>query len=548
MRGLEGRCCACLILALGALLAASAIRLSRADEGEVELPLPRLAQQGDDKAPAKAKDEKAKDEKAKEEKSKESKGKAAGGQKKKFDPAVVSSGKTAFERDCTTCHDAARSLERTKDLAGWRATVKRMAARRGADIPSEDIEPIAVYLTSRSEPAEEAAAGKEGETGGGAGAAAAAAPAPEASSSVSVFATLSPQWRGDENHLQNPGFGPLAFVGGSWSGKMVSARVTVCITCHGVQEPGLISRVDVLEAAVRVDLSQFLEPCCHGLKGGIDAGRFVVPFGAFSAQVNPGIYRTVSTPLIFNMGERIFNADIGFPVLPMPYSDEGVDLNLDIPLCKCPCNCNTISMSVDAYLVNGLEGSPSGVDFLETRDLFDNNDRACGGLRLTVGGPNVRAGASYTTGRFDDPNTSGVPRGLYYRIYGFDLQARYKKLLRFQAEYARRDSDRSGTLAVGPAVFSEGVFGYYVEGEARPWEECKVSFLVRYDSQAYSSQLPPAGSTLITGHFSVERLTLGVNVELWQQSLLMVNYERWILPELDHRNADVFGVRYTISF
>src|SRR5205807_7038847 len=45
-----------------------------------------------------------------------------------FDQAVVSAGMAAFERSCTKCHDAARSLERTKDLAGWRATVRRMAA------------------------------------------------------------------------------------------------------------------------------------------------------------------------------------------------------------------------------------------------------------------------------------------------------------------------------------------------------------------------------------------------------------------------------------
>src|SRR4051812_12893946 len=50
----------------------------------------------------------------------ESKGqdKAAGGgagQGQRFDPAVVSAGQAAFERSCTKCHDAARSLERTKD-------------------------------------------------------------------------------------------------------------------------------------------------------------------------------------------------------------------------------------------------------------------------------------------------------------------------------------------------------------------------------------------------------------------------------------------------
>src|SRR5262249_42117478 len=132
------------------------------------------------------------------------KGEKAGGGSgsgQKFDPAVVSAGQAAFERGCLKCHDAARSLERTKDLAGWRATVKRMADKRGADIPTSDIEPIAVYLASRTAPSGAAAeSGRAGET----------ARAGEATtSSFSSFATLSPLWRGGHDQLQNPGFGPL---------------------------------------------------------------------------------------------------------------------------------------------------------------------------------------------------------------------------------------------------------------------------------------------------------------------------------------------------
>src|SRR5205807_10231113 len=115
-----------------------------------------------------------------------------------------------------------------------------------------------------------------------------------------------PQWRGGNNQLQNPGFGPLAWIGANWQGNIVSARATICISCHGVHEPGQISRIEPVEAAVRVDLSEFLDRHCHGMKGSIDAGRFVVPFGAFSAMVDPSLYRTVSLPLIFNMGQRLF--------------------------------------------------------------------------------------------------------------------------------------------------------------------------------------------------------------------------------------------------
>jgi hypothetical protein len=87
-----------------------------------------------------------------------------------------------------------------------------------------------------------------------------------------------------------------------------------------------------------------------------------------------------------------------------------------------------------------------------------------------------------------------------------------------------------------------------VEVEGRPGEKCPVSLLARYDFQKHSSQLPPPGSTLPTGNFDVERVTLGVNIELWHQSLLMINFERWFVPEPAHRRADVFGLRYTVTF
>jgi cytochrome c2 len=467
-------------------------------------------------------------------------GAAAAGQR--FDPAVVSAGQAAFERSCTKCHDAARSLERTKDLAGWRATVRRMAAKTGADIASGDIEPIAVYLASRSAGANGGAAAQNGQAGGAA--------AGGDGTSLSTFATLSPLWRGSDgrnDQIQNSGFGPLAWIGANWSGKTVSGRVTACVACHGVQEQAFLSRFDLVEAAVRVDLTEYLPKCLRGLKVNIDAGRFMVPFGAFSAQANPGTYRTVSTPLIFNMGQRVFNRDIGDTVLPMPYTDTGVDLNLNVPLGKI--GNDPISATLDGYLLNGLQGSSSGIDFLQSRNLLDFNNRPAGGGRFTVGDPYIRVGASFMGGRFDDPNDASVPDDvtLDYTVFGVDLQAKYKKLFRCQVEYARRRNDRIGVIADGFGQFSEKIDGYYLEAEVRPWQECCMSLLARQDFFRRISPLPPPGSTVPTGTYNVERFTFGVNFELWQQSLLMFNVERWFLPE-PNRSVNVFGIRYTITF
>jgi len=314
-----------------------------------------------------------------------------------------------------------------------------------------------------------------------------------------------------------------------------------------VKEPGQISRIEPAEVAVHVDLSTYFDKHCKGMKGSVDAGRFVVPFGAFSALSDPSLYRTVSTPLIFNMGQRLFDKDIGFPVLPMPYADEGINLNIATP-CLFDCGTGPVTMTADGYLINGLEGNVNGIDFYQSRDLYDNNNRVAGGTRVTIGDPYVRAGASVMSGRYDVP-TPGLAEGLYYTIYGFDIQAKYKRLFRAIFEYARRDNDRFGILPAGPTIFSEGVYGYYAEAEVRPCgEKSRVSLLTRYDWQAHNSVQPPSGSSLVEGHYHVERLTFGVNVELWHQSLLMFNYERWLTPEPFHRTSDIFGIRYTITF
>lgn len=471
-----------------------------------------------------------------EAKSKNGAASASGGNKSP-DPAVVGAGQAAFERSCTKCHEASRALERTKDLSGWRATVRRMANKSGANIASADMEPIAAYLASRG--AEDSGTAAERP-----------AAADVDKSSFSAFASLGPSWRGGNSHIQDTGFLPEAWVGGTWQGKVLSARATACAACHGVKEdPGTLQRIELAEAVVRIDLSQWLNDLKCGMKGGVEAGRFVVPFGAFSAQVNPSLYRTVSKPLIFNMGQRVFRDELGNPVLPLPYVDEGADLNLEIPiadLCTGP-----LTATIDSYLVNGLESGDNGVEFYKSRDLVDNNGRVAWGARATIGGPNVRAGASWTSGCFNQPgdNQSTFTGHLNYTIFGFDIQARYKNLVRFQVEYAKRNSDRANDFGNGLEAFSEKLDGYYAEAELRPWGTSPVSLLLRYDFLRRNSLLPPPDSTLPDSRFNVERFTSGINIKLWRESLLMLDYELWLLPgALQLHNQNVYGVRYAITF
>jgi len=303
----------------------------------------------------------------------------------------------------------------------------------------------------------------------------------------------------------------------------------------------LTSRLEVVEAALRLDLAKWFATCHPQVRDTLDAGRFIVPFGAFSSQSNPGIYRTVTKPLIFNMGQRVFNANLGDSVLPMPYADEGANFNLALPVA------DDLNATMDVYLVNGLQGTANGVDFLMSRDYVDNNSNPAVGGRATLGNQYVRAGGSITGGRFNSNAAFGsTPPVLDYQIFGFDVQARYEDLIRVQAEYARRDSDRMVGLP-GIPVSTDHISGFYVEGELRVYCKPRVSVLARYDGQDHHSILPLPGSALDTGNFGVRRFTYGLNFTLPGGSLLMINHEHWWLPGgLD--DVDVVGARWAATF
>ncbi len=61
---------------------------------------------------------------------------------------MIQQGTTAFKASCVTCHDAEKSFQVTESLPAWRATVKRMAEKDGANIPENTHESIAAYLAS----------------------------------------------------------------------------------------------------------------------------------------------------------------------------------------------------------------------------------------------------------------------------------------------------------------------------------------------------------------------------------------------------------------
>lgn len=449
-----------------------------------------------------------------------------------FDPELVARGKTAFNSKCTTCHEADRTLCKSKSLTAWKVCVRRMAEKDGSEIAPKDVEPITAYIASICSPTNGAADAKSDSTA--------------EDSAFTVFGTISPVWRGGSGPaVQYNQFFPEMFLGGEWKGKVISARVTACTACHGVgEDPGYLSRVELVEAAVKVDIATMLAGTCpREWQMSLDAGRFIVPFGAFSAQVNPGVYRTVSKPLMFNMGQRVIEGDLGDPVLPMPFSDEGASLNGSMTLFS-DGGMDPITLNYNGYIVNGLKGGDDGINFDASRDIVSQNNSPSLGGRATIGNRWLRVGSSVIGGRFNDSPVSGAfPGRQNYLIYGFDAVSRYENLLRFQFEYAQRNTDFLVTAAAPPVpaiTAVEKVCGYYFEAEGRLRNDSKFSVLARWDHM--NRNVAPSALNIT----EVQRFTYGLNYAVTSNSLFMFNHEIWRPRGQPH--IDVFGVRYAVTF
>lgn len=427
------------------------------------------------------------------------------------DQAVIAAGQAAFANSCTSCHDASRSLAKSKSYSGWLATVRRMTGKDGADIPPADVVPIAVYLTSVAGPAGGAAvAGDLGADDG---------------SGWSFGATISTLHRSasDEYPLEFPGFFADVWLSASYqSTGPWRASVTACTSCHS----GTGFTMELVEGSATLDLRHLFHGCrCEdGRELLLKAGRFVAPFGAFAAMSHPGIYRTATNPLMFNMGRRVLvpgSSPPLQPVLPMPFSDEGVDLIFRTPVTE------ELTLTLDLYAINGLQGAAPNV-FLRSRAYYDNNDEPSLGARATIGADDFRIGASVLGGNLED---QGLEKA-YYTLAGADVTAQVTDRLRFYFEYAMRRHD--SVFAPGQEEHTSGIV---TELEYRIWDHPQIGLLVRYDTLEHRN---PA-----FGDAKLDRVTWGFNFGLPGGSLLMINHEWW-KPETGE-DADVLAVRWVVS-
>ncbi len=432
---------------------------------------------------------------------------------KKFDPAVVAAGRAAFNSSCLKCHDAERSTSKSKSYSEWLSTVRRMASKDGAAVSPSDYVSIATYLASLSGGASGEGSGESSGSGGG----------------WSFGTTVSTIHRSasDESLVENPGFFADVWVTTSFqSAGPWSATVTACTSCHSTNSAISSYSLELLEGSATVDLRKLFTECQNdcGPQVSLKAGRFPVPFGAFSSMSHPGVYRAVTVPLMFNMGRRVFArgaAPPRQPVLPLPFPDEGIDFMYRQKLTK------DISFGLDLYAVNGLQGNENNL-FELSRAYSDNNEEPSIGLRTTLGGEFLTFGASLLHGGLQDQRRPLED----YTLWGADVTAQLTDRWRVYAEYARRRQDSNNFPGT-----AEETSGVVAETEFRFWTKPHLSMLVRYDTLDHRSEN--------VGDASIERFTSGFNIGMPRGSLLMINHEHW-QPEIG-RDVDLIGVRWSIS-
>ncbi|MBN2785296.1 MAG: hypothetical protein JXR25_10735 [Pontiellaceae bacterium] len=416
-------------------------------------------------------------------------------------------GRSAFYTSCTQCHDAERATGITKSYEGWLSTVRRMSEMNGANVRERDIEPIAEYLAERSlqlttEPSVDA-----GEV------------VFEVLSDTKLSGAVSVLWRDSDAISENNGFLVDVWVGAEWkpANSPVSLTVMSCTSCHS-SGAGL----ELVEGRFTADLIHLVSgkgPAEResDFRAAVSAGRIRVPFGAFSETVHPGTYKSMTYPLMYNMDRRVGAEEFMAPVLPMPYSDEGIDFYAKAPL---P---GGLFAGFNLYGINGLQS-----DFYSSREYDDNNSDTTLGCRATLGNSWFRIGGSYAEGEmqfdsFGDPQKE-------YQLIGGDVSLRYRDLIRLNYEYAIRKEDTEG--------FADGdIDGHVLEAEGRIWQEPRISLVVRYDTLERNGAL---------GDSFTERISWGPTIALGG-TVLLFNHEHWEFDTPDQAE-DVLGFRWVAWF
>jgi hypothetical protein len=282
-----------------------------------------------------------------------------------------------------------------------------------------------------------------------------------------------------------------------------------CFSCHGVEFDNVM--IDWMPST----------------RFNVQAGRLPIPFGEFSNRVDPSGHKTVSAPLIYDMGRMVFGekSAMNLGVIPLPYTDTGVLVYGQFFLGE------SIQVWYGGYATAGLRGG-NDLDFIATRAIYytDNNRVPSTGGRVVMtyaseGGSllgDVSVGASATGGKYDREGKLG------YFAWGADASAQLGRVT-LRGEYASRETDLDPDASYPYALIDPWLSkdGWYGELEFPvPVIDRYVSAALRYD-ELHRRGTPLSTSSPLSTESSIQRYTAGVMIIPAPSLYLKVGYEYW---------------------
>jgi hypothetical protein len=296
-----------------------------------------------------------------------------------------------------------------------------------------------------------------------------------------------------------------------------------CFSCHGVEFDNVM--VDWMPST----------------KFNVQAGRIAVPFGEFSNRVDPSGHKTVSAPLIFDMGRMVLGekSAMNLGVLPLPYTDTGLLIyGQFFPV-------ESLQVWYGAYGTAGLRGG-NDLDFIATRSIYytDNNRLPAGGGRVVMtyassGGSfigDVSVGGSVTAGRYDRDGVLG------YLAWGADATAQLGRFT-VRGEYATRQTDLDPGASYPYAIVDPWLSkeGWYAEVERPlPLLDRWVTGVFRYD-ELRRQGTPLSASSPLSVDSTLQRYTAGLMIIPAPSLYLKVGYELWSGTDLPTLHAGHLG-------
>lgn len=297
-----------------------------------------------------------------------------------------------------------------------------------------------------------------------------------------------------------------------------------------------------LEADVHESLSFTVRAClsCHGLEVdrvhmdftpttffNVQAGRIGVPFGEMSIRYDPTSHRSVSKPLIYEMGRMAYYGPNAFNlgVVPQPYVETGVVIYGQLQPSE------TVQLWYGLYGVAGMRGN-NDFDFRAMRTPFyvDNNNEPAGGGRLvftytpdTPGAllKDLQFGISGMFGRYDAKST------LKYTALGADASLRLGPVTaRAEVAFIRADLVRNPRLyryQLIDTYMDKGGFFVEVEHPIVSW----LSTLYRFDVLARKANPLAESLPELTPDSRIYRYTQAFQFLLTDSAYAKASYEYW---------------------